>query len=103
MATDSGPKKMAMRRTLWISLTALALLSGCATTPYRANPQFEDRLRTGLTVALVPPDVKVYQITAGEVREQVDEWSETVRKNVLAAINERLTNGGPSSVARCPN
>ncbi len=103
MVIDSCPKRTAMRRTLWISLTALALLSGCATTPYRAHPQLEDRLCGDLRVAVMPPDVKVYQITAGEAHEQMDEWSETVRKNVLAAINERLTNGGPSSVARCPN
>jgi hypothetical protein len=90
MVTDSGPKRTAMRRTLWISLTALALLSGCATTPYRVHPQFEGRLRTGLTVALLPPDVKVFQLTAGEVTEQMDEWSETAQRNVEAAIRKRL-------------
>ncbi len=67
-----------------------------------SSPWQAERL-TGLKVAVIPPDVKVYQITAGEAHEQMDEWSETVRKNVLAAINERLTSGGPSSVARCPN
>ncbi len=93
MVTGIGSMSTAMRRTLWISLAALALISGCATTPYRANPQFEERLRSGLTVALMPPDVKVYQITAGEVREQMDEWSAIARQNVSAAIRKWLESG----------
>ncbi len=93
MVTDSGPKRTAMRRTLWIALAVLVFISGCATTPYRANPQFEERLRSGLTVALLPPDVKVYQITAGEVREQMDEWTDTARQNVLAAIRKWIGSG----------
>ena len=55
---------------------ALGLLAGCAIAPYRAHPQFEERSRTIKTVALLPPDVKVYRLTAGGVRELMDEWSE---------------------------
>lgn len=94
MVNDQVSRATRLPRRLWVTaLLAIAFLSGCATTPYRAHPQFEDRLRTGLTVALVPPDVKVYQITAGEVREQMDEWSETARTNVLAAMRKRLGSG----------
>ncbi len=77
---------------LVLLLAAFALLSGCAaTTPYRAHPQFEDRLRTGLTVALVPPDIRVYQLSAGDVRELMDEWSASSRRNVLAAVRKQMT------------
>jgi hypothetical protein len=93
MANENSPKRTAVRRILWISLAVLAFLSGCATTPYRAHPQFEERLRAGLRVAVMPPDVKVFQITAGEVREQMDEWSEAARKNVLAAIGRQVRSG----------
>jgi len=95
MRTRYGVPLAAKRRSPWIiPLLAIAFLSGCATTPYRAHPQFEERLRSGLRVAVMPPDVKVYQITAGEVQEQMDEWTETARKNVVAAISKRLTGGG---------
>lgn len=91
----NAPMTARTPRTLWIiSSAALVLLSGCATTPYRANTQFEERLRSGLRVAVMPPDVKVYQITAGEMRDQMDEWSETARTSVLAAIDKRLTRSG---------
>ena len=60
----------ARHRGHWaIPLLGLALLSGCAaTTPYRAHPLLEDRLRGGLRLAVMPPDVKVYEISVGEVR-----------------------------------
>ncbi|HSD51316.1 MAG TPA: hypothetical protein VLG48_07895, partial [Candidatus Methylomirabilis sp.] len=69
----------------------MIFLAGCATTPYRANPQLQERLWSGLSVAVMLPDVKVYEISAGEVREQMDEWSEVARQNVLTAINRQLT------------
>jgi len=78
---------------LWvIPLLAFTILSGCASTPasYRANPQFEERLRTRLKVALLPPEVKVYQRIASGSWEPMTEWSETARKNVQEAIRKRL-------------
>lgn len=96
MRNDNRTSVTPTRQVFWgVSLLVLALLSGCAaTTPYRAHPQLEDRLRGGLRVAVMPPDVKVYEISIGEVREQMDEWSAVARQNVLAAINKRLTSGG---------
>lgn len=101
MVKDQVSRVTRLPRRLGVSaLLAIAFLSGCATTPYRAHPQFEERLGAGLRVAVMPPDVKVYQITAGEVRERMDEWSETARTNVLAAINKRLTSGGAHTIRK---
>lgn len=73
---------------------ALGLLAGCAIAPYRAHPQFEERSRTIKTVALLPPDVKVYRLTAGGVRELMDEWSEEGRQNLVQAIAKRVGDDG---------
>lgn len=76
-------------------LLALGVLAGCAIAPYRAHPQFEERSRTITTVALLPPDVKVYRLTAGGVRELMDEWSEEGRQNLVKAIAKRVGDEGP--------
>ena len=77
---------MRQRALAVILLLGLGLLAGCAIAPYRAHPQFEERSRSIKTVALLPPNVKVYRLTAGGVRELMDEWSEEGRQNVVKAI-----------------
>lgn len=97
---------------LAILLLAVGLLAGCAASPYReypqyegpsrelpphfpgsvrTHPQYEERLRHIRSVALMPPDAKVYGLTAGDKRDLVDEWSETARKNLAEAM---ATHGG---------
>jgi hypothetical protein len=79
-------------------LAAALLVTACATTPHRVAPQFETRLSAIRTVALLPPSVKVYELSAGGTREQMDEWSETARHNVVAAISKQLTARGPLAI-----
>ncbi len=86
-----------MKRALGIALLATAaLLAGCVTPPkpYRLAPQFQERLPTIKTVALLPADVKVYELGAGGTRELMDEWSDKARENVLASIHKRVGQGG---------
>lgn len=75
-------------------LLLVGLLAGCAIAPYRAHPQFEERSRSIKTVALLPPNVKVYRLTAGGVRELMDEWSEEGRQNLVKAIAKHVGNEG---------
>lgn len=73
---------------------ALGLVAGCASAPlYRVHPQYEERLRAIKTVALVPPDVKVYQHGIGK-DEFMDDWSETARKNLASSIAKRVSAEG---------
>jgi hypothetical protein len=66
-------------------------LSGCVTAvSYRANPRFQDQARRIRTVALLPSDIKVYQIDAGGVREEIAEWSAQARNNVITALDNEL-------------
>jgi hypothetical protein len=41
-------------------------------------------------VSILPPEVKVYQIDAGGVREEIAEWSTQARTNVVSALNNEL-------------
>lgn len=77
-----------MRKVLLIF--SLVLLSGCATTSYRANKCFETYFDTPKTVAVVPPDVKIHKLTAGGVIELVDEWSDDAKNDLLAAVKSEL-------------
>ena len=83
------------RRTVLVGCSMiLALLAGCATSQYRSHPEFEQRLQTGMTIAVMPPEVKVYEISAGEVPELMDEWTDAARKNVVYAVRTRLPGKG---------
>lgn len=81
---------MTRRGVLVISLLGLGFLTGCAAAPYRAHPRFEERIQPIKTVALLPPDVKVYRLTAGGVTELMDEWSEAARENLISSIAKRI-------------
>jgi hypothetical protein len=47
-----------------------------------------------MRVALLPPDVRVYEVSAGEVPELIDEWSTAARDNVATAVTKQLPSGG---------
>lgn len=64
------------------------LLAGCVpAASYRANPRFQEQATLIHQVALLPAEVKVYQIDAGGVREEIAEWSSQARNNLIAAID----------------
>lgn len=73
------------------------LLSGCAPKNFRTNPELAAKSQGIKTVAFAPPDIKIYEISAGGVPELRDEWSEQGRDNVAKAIISRF-NGSPLEV-----
>lgn len=72
----------------FISVFCLFLLIGCAPLSYRTHPEFETRSKNIKSPQLIPPDVKIYKLTAGGVPELIDEWCSTGKENVLKAITE---------------
>lgn len=74
---------------LGVLLVAL-LASGCAVVPYRAHPDLAQRLSPGKTLALLPPDVKVYELGAGGVPELMDDWSALGRRHAADALARTL-------------
>jgi hypothetical protein len=63
---------------------------GCVAPPFRAPPQFQARVERLTAVAVIPPDVKMYSLTAGGVREEMDEWSGLARENLIRAFASYL-------------
>ena len=82
---------MSKRKNLGLLALAAAayLLSGCAVS-YRANSRFREQAQQIRTVAILPSEVKVYQIDADGVREEIAEWSAQARTNVVAALENEL-------------
>lgn len=87
------------------SLSCLALLglawlaAGCMATnpayraytaPYRAHPELQARARTIRAAAVVPPTIRIYSLSAGDVKELRDDWSAAGRDNVVRALKESL-------------
>jgi hypothetical protein len=73
-----------------LALAAVASLpSGCAVS-YRANSRFQEQAQQIRTIAILPSEVKVYQIDADGVREEIAEWSAQARTNVVTALENEL-------------
>jgi hypothetical protein len=87
-----------------VSFSLSLFLFGCATTGYRAHPQLEIRLKDVKTAALISPDIKVYEFTAGGVRELRDDWCLKGRDNVQEAtikcLHDKLTDVRPTPVSK---
>ena len=79
------------------------LTAGCVSTPdwyrkyqqpYRAHPELDRRAKVVRVVGLLPPDIKIYELTAGGVTELRDEWSAAGRAAVLQGLNEAFKERG---------
>ena len=60
--------------------------SGYAPADSKSPPGSSGNASPTSTVVLAPPVIKVYEISAGGVPEQMDEWSTLEKKNVTKAL-----------------
>lgn len=79
---------------LAILLLALGFLAGCAGSRYPAHPQYKERLSDIRTVALMPPYVKVYQLTVTGRDDLVGEWTETAWRNLAQGMAKQAGPAG---------
>lgn len=80
-------------RKILIFLLSLCLFSmavGCAPIIRTVHPQFEIRAKDIKTTGFLSPDIKVYEFTAGGMRELRDDWCATGKENVQSAVMECL-------------
>lgn len=87
-----------------VLLTCFCLLSiavGCAPKTYKAHPEFEMRAKNIKAHGLITPDVKVYEFTAGGVKELRDDWCVKGKENVSNAIAE-MFKGNPVEIKPLP-
>ncbi|MCA9400601.1 MAG: hypothetical protein KC713_03170 [Candidatus Omnitrophica bacterium] len=73
-----------------LSVFLLLSFQSCAGQPYRTNPRFEQYFQKPKKVSLMPPDVKMYQLTAGGVDEFKQDWTETSEAYIRTAIVNQL-------------
>lgn len=56
---------------------------------FRANPFLKDRIQNARIVAVMPLDVEVYKVSAGGVKELVDEYSEEAKNNIKSVLENK--------------
>lgn len=77
-------------------VVASAVLLGCSAVacavppPYRQTPDFDARFERIRTITLVPPKVAVYKMSAGDMQEEVLEWTDTAHAHVVAAVEAEV-------------
>ncbi len=67
------------------------LLAGCAPALQSNRAELEARAKMLHNIVMLPPDTRIYELTAGGMREQHDEWSALGRENLEKAIIEKLS------------
>lgn len=77
-------------------LTAL-VLTGCVQAQYRTHPDLSLTTRDMKTILLLEPNIKISQVSAGGVREQINEWSKLGIENVTQAMINHF-NGTPIAI-----
>jgi hypothetical protein len=79
------------------------LTTGCVATPewyrryqqpYRSHPDLALRTRTVKVIGVLPPDIKIYELSAGGVTELRDDWSATGRDAVVRGLGDVLKDRG---------
>ncbi len=82
-----------MRYKKFPGLVVLLFLSfvfaGCATT-LKTSPTYPQVMGRTKTIAVMPPDIHVYQLTAGGVREEMDEWNQQAKEFIQEKLKMHL-------------
>ncbi len=65
---------------------------GCAPASYRAHPELDTLVGSIKTIGIVPADIRIYEMSAGDVEELQDDWSDQGRENVMRASLAGLKN-----------
>jgi hypothetical protein len=73
-------------------LFIVASVIGCAPASYRAHPELDTRMRSIKTIGIVPADIRIYELSAGDTEELRDDWSDQGRENVIKAALTGLKN-----------
>ncbi len=74
-------------------IVTIVFLSGCAssTRTLRTSPTYDEVIKTTKVIAVMPPDVKVNELTAGGVTQEIDEWSQKAKEYITEALKKHLS------------
>lgn len=73
-----------------LGLAALAVTTGCAPAHFNAAPQLQDRVRSIKTVAIMPPNIKVYQVGVTGTPQVIEEETAAAKQVVSTAIGREF-------------
>jgi hypothetical protein len=73
-------------------LGILLILPGCISHPqnYRTAPHFDTQRTSIKTITVVEPRIEIFEVSAGGVREKVEEWCAIGSRNVKLAMETEL-------------
>jgi hypothetical protein len=82
---------MSLRKMSIICLVHFFLLTGCATTPpNKSNPKLQEIFKSTSSVMVIVLRADAYRMTAGGLREKVDEWCAQANHNLQTTAVEIL-------------
>lgn len=73
----------------YISLVLVFFLCGC-TSMLKKSPDFDAAISKVKTIAIMPPDIDVFQLSAGGVQELMDEWSDQAKELTRQSLEKHL-------------
>ncbi|HUL30186.1 MAG TPA: hypothetical protein VLZ03_06985 [Thermodesulfobacteriota bacterium] len=73
---------------LFLCFCWLGAAFGCAPPPYRIHPEFETRTKNMKALGLLSPDIRIYEFTAGGLRDRRPDWCALGKENVQGALIE---------------
>jgi len=76
---------------------------GCATETFRTHPDVAAKSQHIKKILLAPPQVKAYEISAGGMSQQKDDWSAQAAGNVSQALITRLGGSGLTVAVLTPD
>lgn len=62
--------------------------------PHRAVPNYSLRIADIQSITLVPPLVSVYSMSAGDIEQEVQEWSDAANEHARVAVREYVEASG---------
>jgi hypothetical protein len=89
-ALSSPPKRPAPFRVRLGLLAFLFLVCGCAQTYHLQKPISEIKLPPNAKVLLMPPDIQLFEITAGGLHQPKADWTEAAKIHMHQALETLL-------------
>jgi hypothetical protein len=83
-----------MSQHIIAALVMCLSVSGCGgrTTGVLDPPEIGDRIKTIKSLAILPPQIKMTEISAGGTVEEMHEWSEQAERNLQTALMQEFKN-----------
>ena len=87
-----------MCKQKFLLIVFVLFLSGCAGAPIRTHAKFATFFDNRKTITLMPIGIKIYQLTAGGVSEEMDEWENQVKTSLKEMIMNKFASSAKINI-----